>query len=90
MKMVTTKGRKTTHNTTGIELEQILRMPLLGTYRNEWRMRTVSLYRESPGYVISIGESFDDSMVVVARETDLDHCRALDAFAHGNFRYVAR
>jgi len=88
MQTVVAEGRKTTYNNVGIELEQIRRLPLLGVYRNEWRMRRVALYRDSPGHVISIGESFDGSMVVVARETDEDHSWALAAFLRGE-TYVA-
>lgn len=77
------------YNHTSMTVEQVRALPHLGTYRNEWRKRTVELYRLAEGHVVSIGTAFDNSLVVVAEETDCDHDRALNAFKY-NRTYVAR
>lgn len=59
----------------------------LGSYRNVWRARTVTLYRVGPGQLVSVG-ACDDGDVVVAVEPDEYHARALDAFKYGR-SYVA-
>lgn len=78
------------HNHTGMTIDAINALPLLGTYRNEWRNRSVSLYRLADGEVISVGTTFDGSMIVIAKETDADHAPALAAWALGNRSYVAK
>jgi hypothetical protein len=76
---------------TGAELSEnaVRTLPKLGSYRNEWRQRHVTLYRESDGVVISIGEWFDGSCKLICREMDNDHCYALAAWEAGQ-RYVAQ
>lgn len=78
----------TTFNNTSLTVEEIERLPILGTYRNEWRQRNVTLRRLSEGQVISTGLRANGE-VVIAQEPDADHFRALDAFAYGR-TYIAR
>lgn len=70
-------------NHTSYTEEQIFHMPMLGSYRNEWRQRDVALYRLRPGMLISVGTFWDQSTTVICEEADDLHARALDAFAHG-------
>lgn len=76
------------HNNTALALEDVIKLPFLGRYRNNWRQRYVDLYRSSPGHVIAVGTTFDNRMIVVSEETDQDHSRALSAFANGR-SYIA-
>ena len=56
-------------------------------YRNNWRNRTITLYRISQDQLVSVG-SCDDGDTVVVIEHDSDHARALDAAQYGR-TYVA-
>ena len=77
-------------NHTDLTRDQILALPRLGSYRNEWRQRLVTLYRRGPGQVVSIGETFDGVLQIICSETDEDHCYALAAWAEGNFQYTSK
>lgn len=68
------------YNNTKLPLDAIVKLPVVGVCRNEWRQRDVTLRRAGPGLVISTGVSFDQSMVVVAVERDEEHGHTLAAW----------
>jgi hypothetical protein len=68
------------HNHTQLSLAQIADLKEVGSCHNKWRQRHVTLYRLSPGRVISYGRTFDSSMVVIAEESDTDHTNTLAAW----------
>jgi hypothetical protein len=70
-------------NNTKLDLAILADLPKLGTYRNEWRQRMVTLYRLAPGRVVSYGLAFDASLVIICDESDELHAGALAAFAAG-------
>ena len=66
-------------NNTDLSLEDIRKLPLLKIVRNEWRMREVRLYQhpEHKDRVVSFGEDFDGSKIVIADESKEDFDREL-------------
>jgi hypothetical protein len=78
--LVEDKPMEVVNNTT-YDVDQIMKaLDIVGVCRNEWRQRHVVLYRFAPGQVISLGTAFDDSITVIALETDGDHANTLAAF----------
>ncbi len=59
-----------THNHTPWMLEQITTFPRLGSTVNGWRQRNVVLYAhpDDAALLISVGETFDHTMQVIAIE----------------------
>lgn len=73
------------HNNTDYSLERCFNFPLIGHTICNWRGRNIEL-RESPKddeHIISIGKSFDGSMVVICEDKKEDWPRALEAIADG-------
>jgi hypothetical protein len=73
-------------NRTPFALEDIAKMPLLGKTVNKWRQRNVNLHQHphKPDFVVSVGESFDGTLIVVADdETKAGWATALDYAEHG-------
>ena len=57
-----------THNSTAWTEEQIKEFPLLGTFKNNWRRRTVSVYEhpDQPTRVVTVGRGqgpYDDTVI---------------------------
>jgi hypothetical protein len=70
-------------NNTKLDLAILADLPKLGTYRNEWRQRDVTLYRLCPGRLVSYGLFWDGTTCVICEESDELHAGALAAFAAG-------
>jgi hypothetical protein len=81
--------KRTTYNKTGMTLDAIRALPLLGVYRNEWRQIDIELYALDTFTVVSVGIEYDGHIRNAVREMRDDHFRALEAFAEGR-KYVAR
>lgn len=77
-------------NRTAFAPEAIKAMPVLFTVRNNWRNRNVSVYQhpEQQDRVLTIGESFDGLLTVIADETKADYAHEFNLFAIGKTRFI--
>lgn len=64
---------KVKSNNTGLTIDEVLALPLLTTFRNEWRRRYVSIFGLNETEVVTLGRSFDDDSVVVCKESREDY-----------------
>lgn len=79
-----------TNNTTTLTRDEIVRRPIVGIVKNNWRGRLVTLYESpSPYKVYMIGRSFDDSLEVITEEDiGLNEKIAMDYWKHGGKIYT--
>lgn len=72
-------------NNTNWSLEDISRMPLLATMKNNWRQRLVRIYQhpKHQEYVISVGEAYDGSQKIVCVESLGCYATAIDYARRG-------
>lgn len=78
------------HNNTVYSIERCFNFPLIGNTICNWRGRNIEL-RQSPksdDHIISVGTTFDGSMVVICEDRREDWKRALAAIQEGHV-YVA-
>lgn len=63
-----------------LSLEEIEKLPVLFTVKNNWRQRNVVCHRHPhrTGGIISVGYSFDETTVTVGYETEKDWARELE------------
>ncbi len=58
-----------TNNTTTLTREEILKKPIVGIIKNNWRGRLVTLYESpSPYKVYMIGVTFDKTLEIITEE----------------------
>lgn len=79
------KSKTETFNRTSFSLEQINAFPVLGTTVSKWRQRTVVLCQHptKEDHVVSIGTTFDNTMVVIAEEPKSQWVFALEYAKRG-------
>jgi hypothetical protein len=72
----------TVHNTSGIELAEAERLPLIGMMNNKWRQRHVTVHAlpDNETDVISIGRRYDGSEIFVCREQRKDFKLAISMY----------
>jgi hypothetical protein len=75
----------TIHNNTSFTYEEITKFKRLAITINEWRQRNITLYQHpnDPERVISVGVTFNNSMIVVADEAKTLYQTALDYAKRG-------
>ena len=83
--MKTKKTKTATHNNTTSTLETINALPVIGETVNNWRQRRITLrsHPTDPARLISVGATFDGSMVVIADDARKDWATALDYASRG-------
>ena len=69
-------------NNSGMQLEAINKLEVIGVCRNNWRQRTVFVYAipNNEQEVISRGESFDGKQVFYCREPRNGFCNAIAVY----------
>ena len=72
-------------NNTNIDFDKIKTLSLLGSTISKWRQRNINLYQSpnDPENVISVGTTFDNTMIVVAEDNKSDWIVALDYASRG-------
>lgn len=78
------------HNNTQLSIEEIGRLPVLGKTVSKWRQRNITL-RQHPtkeDYVISVGVTFDGTMMVISEEPKCAWTVALEYASRGK-EYVS-
>ena len=89
--MAAKKKAQAVYNRTSLTAEQIDSLPVIGETVSNWRQRNIVL-RQHPtdeNRLISVGTTFDKSMVVIADESRKDWQTALDYIGMGQI-YVSQ
>jgi hypothetical protein len=70
------------HNSSGVELAEAERLPVIAMVNNKWRQRHVTVHAlpDSEVAVISIGRRYDGSEIIVCREQRADYSLAISMF----------
>lgn len=74
------------YNTTGKTQEEIEALEIVGVIRNQWRLRTVVLYRDpaNEAYLYMVGLAFTGNSIMISHESiGLNEQVAMDYWKHG-------